>query len=439
MGKFLTFLFILFIGVLGYFAVLNRDQVVITLAEGYIYEIPKVALVIISSAVGAFLMLFVFIVRDTRRFIYTIQQQKKAKKEDRIKSLYEKALDAFFAERWEEAASVLEQILKIDPDHINALVKLGDIALYNGDHRKAQDYYLRARNIDPERPGTLFALAEVKRVSGSAEEALKYIEEILEFDGNNMRALFKKRELLENMQKWDDLVYLQKGLIRKIQNETEKKEEEERLGGYQYEYGRVSLENGELEKAEKAFRTVLKTDSGFIPAHLGLAEVMLREEHTEEAINYLESVYDQTKSLIVLARLEDLLISIGEPSRLIRIYKNSVANDPDNSTLKMFLGKLYHRLEMLDDAVEVLEDIDSASSYPEISKILGNIYLKRNQPEKAVEEFRKVIDMKKAFRLPYCCSNCGFFSYDWSGRCPSCKEWNTFMFDIFASCKFAAD
>ncbi|HDO23203.1 MAG TPA: hypothetical protein ENH38_00570, partial [Nitrospirae bacterium] len=60
MGKFLTFLFIVFIGALGYFALLNRDQVAIIVAQGHAYEIPKVALVLISSAIGALLMLFVF-------------------------------------------------------------------------------------------------------------------------------------------------------------------------------------------------------------------------------------------------------------------------------------------------------------------------------------------------------------------------------------------
>ena len=439
MGKFLVFLFILFMVAMGYFGIMNKDQVVISISEGHIYEIPKFVLVLLSSALGALLMLVVFVVRDTRRFIVNVQQQKRTKKEDRIKSLYEKALDAYFAERWDDARSVFEQILKVDPEHINSLLKLGDIAFNEQDYKTANEHYSRANTIDPEKAETLFALVKVKKATGASADALVYVDEILDNDEGNMRALYAKRDLLEGMERWDDLIYLQKGIIKKKQSESEKDEEQRQLVGYRYEYGRYSLENGELEKAQKAFREVIKTDKDFVPAHLGLAEVMFREENTEEAISYLENIYGKTKSLIVLARLEDLLINIGEPSRLIRTYKNALVNEPNNNTLKLFMGKLYHRLEMLDDALEVLEDIDSASTYPEISKILGNIHLKRSQPEKAAEEFRKVIDMKKAFRIPYCCSNCGFFSVDWSGRCPSCKEWDTLMFDIFASCKFQTD
>ncbi|UCG78838.1 MAG: tetratricopeptide repeat protein [Nitrospirota bacterium] len=436
MGKFLTVLILMLVVALGYFSVLNRDQVVIAIAEGHIYEIPKVALVLISSAIGAFLMLLVFIVRDTRRFVVNLQDQKRTKKVDKIKTLYEKALDAYFAERWDDAQAIFEQILNIDPDHINTLLKLGDLAFNDSGYKTALEYYTRANTVDTDKPETLFALVKVKEALSAPVDALVYVDEILENDEDNIRALYTKRELLESLEKWDELIYLQKNIIKKKHSDSERREEQTKLIGYRYEYGRYSLENGELEKAQKAFREVLKDNNDFIPAHLGLAEVMFREENTEDAIGYLENIYGQTGSLIVLARLEDLLINTAEPSRLIRIYTNSLSKDPDNNTLKLFMGKLYHRLEMLDDAIEILGDIDSASSYPEISKLLGNIYLKRNQPEKAALEFKKVIDMKKAFRIPYCCNNCGFFSIDWSGRCPACKEWDTFRFDIFASCKF---
>jgi tetratricopeptide (TPR) repeat protein len=439
MGKFTTFLFIIYFGLLGYFGILNQDHVTVTVTKSYVYEMPKVLLLLISSTVGAFLMFLAFLVKDTRKFIQTIQQQKKTKKEERISALYSKALDAFFAQRWEDSQAILEQILKGEPEHIDSILKLGGIKFNAREYAAAFNYYKRAYAIDPTKTETLFALAEVKEATGAYPDALVYIDEILEHGENNIRAFYRKRDLLEKMDKWDDLVLLQKNIIKMKKSERGKAREQERLIGYKYEQGRASLEVGDLEKAEKAFRTLLRLDRDFIPAHLGLAEVIFREENADDAVTYLENVYVQTKSLIVLARLEDLLISIGEPGRLINIYRNALTNNPDNISLKLLLGKLYHRLEMLDDALDILHSIDYAgSSYPEISKILGNIYLKRNQPDRAAEEFKKVIDIKKAFRVPYCCSNCGFFAVEWSGRCPSCKSWDTYQFDIFDSCKLAS-
>lgn len=435
MGKFITFLFIFFVIVLGYFAVLNRESVDVYFLKDHPYSIPMTALVLISSAVGAFLMFLTFAVRDTRRFIFNIHRQKTIRKEDKIRNLYSKALDAFFAQRWDEAKQILEQILKEDPERIDAILKLGDIAHNSYDYNAAFDYFKRANTLDPSRVETLFALIKVKEAMNAFPDALGYVDEILAVDENNIRALFKKRDLLEKMGRWEDLINLQKNIVVRSKPSEKKEDDQGKLSGYEYEFGRYAMEQGELEKAQKAFRSVIKLEKGFIPAHLGLAEIMIKEDNGKEAVNYLENIYKQTRSLIILARLEDILIETGEPARLIRIYKNSLIDDPDNNTLKFFLGKLYHRLEMLDDAVEVLEDVDSSYSYPEISKIKGSIYTKRNQHEKAAEEFKKVIDMKKALRLPYCCSNCGFLSVAWSGRCPSCNNWDTYQFDIFGSCR----
>ncbi|MGE5893708.1 MAG: tetratricopeptide repeat protein, partial [bacterium] len=332
----------------------------------------------------------------------------------------------------------LEQILKESPEHIDSLLKMGSIKSHAREYSAAFNYYKRAYSIDPSRPETLFALADVKEASGAYPDALVYVDEILEMYEDNVRALYRKRELLEKMEKWDDIVYLQRKIIKMKKSDKGRAREQEKLLGYKYEQGRYSLENGEFEKAQKTFQTVLRLDKKFIPAHLGLAEVMLREGNADDAVNYLENGYLQTRSLIVLARIEDMLINLDEPGRLISIYRTALLKEPDSVPLKLMLGKLYHRLEMLDDALEVLQSIDySGTGSPEIAKILGNIYLKRHEPQKAAQQFKKAIDMRRAFRVPYCCAICGFFAVDWAGRCPSCKNWNTYQFDISDSCRIA--
>ena len=437
MGKLITLIFILFLAVIAYFAVLNRETITIVVTKDLIYEIPKIALVLISATAGALLMLIVYTIRDTRRLIENIQIQKRHKKQEKVQALYSRALGAVYAGKTEVAQEALKEILSEDPMNVQALLRLGEIAIEAKDFKKAQDYFKRALSSDPENVETLLNLVKLKELMGEYEEALNFIDKILENDPDNITALYRKREILERLGRWDDLVYLQKGIIKTSHNEADRKREQKVLIGYKYEYGRESLEAGELEKAKKAFRTVIKLDRDFTPAHLGLAEVMVQEENIEDAINYLEKFYQQHKSMIVLARLEDLLLNIGEPSRLIRLYKNSLAENPSDNVLKFFLAKLYYRLEMLDDALEIIQGIENPSAFPEIAKIKGEIYLKRGQPEKAAEEFRSFLNMKRSLRLPYCCANCGHTSDEWAGRCSSCGKWNTYYFNIHGTCKVA--
>ncbi len=434
MGKFLTFFFIIFLGILGYFAVLNTETVTIALTESTIYELPKIALIIISSTIGALLMFFIYFVKDTRRFIRAKQMEKHKRKEEQVNLFYSKAIHFLLGKKVDEAVSQLQHALRENPDHIQSLLRMGDICMQRSDFRSAFEYLQKAKSLDPENIETLFYLIRLRESSDQMNDALDTVDDILDIEPDNLSALYKKRELLERLSQWDDLVNLQKTLIKLKHDEREQEEEKLNLVGYKYEYGRQCLENNEIEKAKKAFKTILRLERGFIPAHLGIAEVMLREDHTEEAINYLEKTYEQTNALILLARLEDLIINTGEPARLIRIYRNSISEQPDNDLLKLLQGKLYYRLEMIDDALDVLNSVDPGVTYSELYKLRGGIYLKRNQYESAIEEFLKVIDMRKALWLPYCCSHCGYSVEGWSGRCPSCRRWNSFYYNLQEGC-----
>jgi len=433
MNKLSVSLFIIFLGGVALFAIFNQEATTIMIPFGSTYEIPKIALLLISSAVGALVILAIFAIRDTRRLLLNWQYQKRQKRGEEVQELYSKALDALFSQNEDDAKEFLNRILSKDPDHISALLRLGDISLSGEDFQKAAEYYKRARDVDPQNLETLFSLEKLMEKTDRWSDALLYLDDILEMNGGNLSALYKKRDVLERRGRWDELVSVQKMILKNEHTEKSRDRERQNLVGYKYEYGRKSLESGEIEKSKKAFKTVLRLEWDFIPATLGLAEVLLREGESEEAVNLLERNYEQTFSLIVLARLEDLLISLGEPERLIRIYKNSLSKNPHDPVLRFFLGKLYYRLEMIDDAFETLSTVDTGSFvYSELHQLMGMLYIKRNQFEKASQEFKKVLDIKMGLRLPYRCKECGYASQEWSGRCESCRQWSTFQFNLDA-------
>lgn len=431
MGKLAILILVLFLAGLALFAIDNKEITTIKIPFSDIYEIPKIALILLSSVAGALAMLIAFTIRDTKRFIENWQYQRKQKKEARVHELYSRALNALLADNEDEAKESLESILVEEPKHLDALLRLGDIATAEEDYQKATGFYNKAFTSNPQNLEVLFSLESLTEKTGRWADALNYIEQILDIDTDNLSALYKKRAILERDEKWDELVDVQKTILKHEHSEKDRQREQMNLLGYKYEYGRHSLEHGEIEKAKKAFKILLRLNSDFIPAYLGLAEVMLREGESEDTVDFLEKSYGQTSSLIILARLEDLLISLGEPSRLIRLYQNSLAKKPQNHTLRFLLGKLYYRLEMIDDAFETFTYVDASGiASPELYQIMGDLYLKRNQYDRAVSEFKKAVDMKMAFRLPYWCSVCGYSSQEWSGRCPSCNNWNTYTFNL---------
>ena len=435
MAKLYIFLILIFITVIGLFAVENKEPIILKIPFSSYYEMSKIALILISISFGAFFIFIVFFIRDTAGLINKIQIQKRHKKEEKIKEYYAKALNAIMRDKTSEAKEALQEILNEEPEHIDALIRLGDIAIKEEDFKTALKYYKKAYEFDPKNIIPLLSLEDMMEKMNDNELALKYIDQILSLEPDNLLAHYKMRNILEKMEKWEKLINIQKKIIKMVSN-SKKLEEENKLIGYSYEYGRVNLEQGNLENAERIFSTLIKSHPNFIPSYLGMVEVLISKGELEEAINLIEKAYFEHKSKIFLIRLEDLLISIGNPKKLIQFYIKAINESPNDNELKMLLGRLYYRLEMIDDAMDILDSIDTAAyTNPKLYCIKGYLYLRRNQTLKALSSFKELCPENRISSINYSCKVCKSQFEEWTGRCSKCGFWNSFQVD-FRGCEF---
>lgn len=423
MGKFSIFVVIIFLAVIAMFSVFNNDATSIVIPFGETIEIPKIGLILVSAVFGALTMLVLFMVRDSMRFMVNYQVQRIHKRAEKISALYHRALNAILGEDMASARSSLEQILKMDPEHADALLRLGNMEARAGDYQQAATCYKRALDASERNLEALFSLAEVMQRLERWEESLEHIDEILRIDQDNHSAFMKKRALLERDSRWEDLIEVQKAVLRLEQDPERQQREASMLMGYRYELACAALDNGELEKANRGFRAIIKESNDFLPAHVGVAETMMAGNDTDGAVEYIEKAYASTHAHMLLVRLEDILIGLGDPLRLIRTYQHRLSEEPDNTGLRFFLAKLYFRLEMVDDAFRELEALED--TFPEVHLLLGELYMRRQQCEKAVEQFKKTMKLSAALKVPYSCQACGHSAMQWAGRCPSCGNWNT--------------
>jgi len=437
MTKVVFFLFIIFIAAVGYLLTLNNDNVTLKLSQEFSFEIHKIALILLSSALGAISILALFFVRDARRYIESWQSHRQQKKKLRVQELYSKGLDAFFACRYEEASELFNRILEDDPINLNVLLRSGDIAFNSGDFIKTKDFYAKAKDIRPQSVEALFSLERVFEAEQKWPEALRYLDNILEIDEENPKALYRKREIYEINKNWETLLDVQYKILKSNIPEKEKQEEHKNLFGYKYELGRHYLEKGELDKAKKILRAIIKLDKDFVAAYLALAETYISEGDVEEAEGILIKGYEAASDLLVfLVRLEDFFITIGEPGRIIDLYQKAIQKNPKDHALQFFLAKLYYRLEMIDYAFETIMGIDTtAVDYPDLHILLGDIHDRHTQYDKAAEEYRKALKAERPFLVPFCCAHCSYTSKDWVGRCTECKQWNTMALDLSGTCK----
>ncbi|HDH53773.1 MAG TPA: DUF1049 domain-containing protein [Nitrospirae bacterium] len=437
MTRLTVFFLVIFLVLLSLLSFFNKASVDLTVWKGVTYEdIPVIALIFISAAVGIVSMFIIAAVRDARRYVNRWQLQRKQKKAYRIQESYSKGLEAFFVSRYEEARELFTRVIESDPSHLNALLRLGDIAFNEKDFVKAKDYYLKAEELKPRSIEVLLSLEKVSEAQQKWRETIQYLDSILKIDGENTNILYRKRDIYERNRKWEELIEVQHKILKCKLSAEKEREENKKLLGYKYELGNYYLKTGSTDKAIKTLKSVIKSDKDFIAAYLALAGAYLKDGNNKEARTILMKGYEETSSIVFLTRLEDYFIIEGEPGTIIDIYQKAIQKDGKDLRLQFFLAKLYYRLEMIDYALDTINAIDSSAfDYRDLHVLLGSVYERRSEYEKAVNEFKKALKVEKPLLVPFCCSDCKYISNEWSGRCPECKSWNTFIFDTDEICK----
>ncbi len=413
----------------------NQGMITINITPAKFYQLSKSSFFLLSFSAGAIIIFFLYFMRDLRRFLRGLRVQREQKKRSKIQDLYTRGLNALLAKRNPEATGLFQRVLTIDPNHVDTLLRLGITQLRQKNPQDAITLHQKALSLDPSNQEVMFSLAADYEEAKQYDEAIKVYEQILEKDPSNITALIRLRDMHLRLNHWEELYETQSRLLSVPHAPAEQEIEHRRLVGYKYEFGRSLLESGDLERAKKVFRGVIKLDKDFIPAYLGLGEVYLEEGKQKDASELWEKAYKVTSSILLLHRLEDLYLKQGEPGKAIELYKQVVTWKLQDSSLKFFLGKLYYRLEMIDEAFDILTSVDwGDKEFPDVHKLLGNIYLRRGSLGLAASEFKKALGFKKQVIIPYVCSNCDQKVTEWVGRCPNCGKWNTFGVNLEKTC-----
>lgn len=425
--RFFIFFLLLLLGVVGYLAFLNQGVVTVYLPTELVFDVPIVAFFLLSMAFGGLIVILGVGVKETKNLFLNWRDARQQKKEEKIQDLYTQAVNAFFAKRYQDATTLFEKILGINPGHVNALLRLGTIFRGEKNYTEAIRLHRKAKVLEENNKEVLLALGWDYEQAQRYDEAVLALRDVLALDRSNLTALFRLRDLLNHLERWEEAHDLQEEILKSPIGESDKKRELSLFLGIKYELGCLLSQRGEGDKARNFFKEANKLDPSFLPPYLGLAELLINEEKFQNAADLLRKAYEITKNIILLHHLEKLFLDLNSPEKIIRTYQDILQQNPDDKVLRFYMGKLYYRLEMVDDAYDTLAELESTDErFPDLHKILGNLYMRRGQLDCAVEEFRKALNLRKMVLIPYYCPQCDFHTTEWSGRCKRCGRWDTY-------------
>ena len=410
------------------FRELNPGTITVRTSPDALFDLSPVSLVLFSMALGATLVALIVTIKETSHVFMNWRTNRLVRRKEKVDALHRDGTHAFMSKRTADAVNLFERALVIDPNRTDSLLWLGNIYRSESNFTEAIRLHQQAHRIEERNVEVLLELAKDLEGARRYEDALQTLQNILRIEPDNLMALIRKRDLQIRLEKWSDALEIQHRLVKANLPESERRAESNLLLGCMYEVGRQLLERGHPDKARRYFRGAIKKDRTFLPAYIGIGEILVREGKTKNAVEILKKIYAKTRSIIILHRLEELFLELGEPDEIIRVYQEALQQDPHNAVIQFYLGKLYYRLEMVDEAYDVLATLDGTQEQlVDYHKIMANLYLRKQHMDEAVGELKKALGFKKRVVVPYQCTQCHHELAEWSGRCRRCGRWNTYV------------
>jgi len=220
-----------------------------------------------------------------------------------------------------EARRYVEEILKIDPNHLEALTLLATIVEKEGDKNALKTIYEKILSHDPNNTTLLFNLGMLEAETGNLKKASSYLERLVKIDPKDMQT----REALFDIyqrQKRGDLAFKQAVELIKF--------EPRKISYYRYIFQYLVGRSEFQQSAQYMLEAVEANPKDFelrqylILAYLKLEKNDLAMRQMEEALKLRPN---DTTLLHQLAKLKE---EAGDLDRALELYKKIVGISSDD-------------------------------------------------------------------------------------------------------------
>jgi len=391
---------------------------------------------LLAIFLAGFLPTGITLVVDTlRRELAQRRERRRLREEGSLDATYRRAVDFQVDGQPAKAAAELESFLAGRPEDFAGLMRYGGVLRALGRVDEAIEVHRRAANHYPHSVTLLYQLAEDYHARGDAEVAREIEGRIVrDFPGLGLEVLKRRRAEALSRLDWAEATRLH-DRVAQILNEsgdaTTLARETSLAQGLDYQRGVLLLEEDRPAEAAATFRRLLEHEPRFIPARIMFGEAELLAGREETAVAAWRAGYLETGSPVFLHRIEDHFIDEEEPVRAIETLRGLIAAAENDLLPRFYLGRLYHRLEMPEEALKLLASVeDRIKSSPTFHYLIGRIHERRGDLGKAIEAYRSCLRQLEAGSAEYACRVCRTRTPDWRDYCSHCGSWNSVELDF---------
>ncbi len=238
---------------------------------------------------------------------------------------------------------------------------------------------------------------------------------------SSLEALGALRDLYIGRKAWVQALETEE----KVRKQIKTPEEDQRFIGLQYESAKERFRKDDprlYEQVLKDLREITNDNKRFIPAYTLSAEVYKKMGKLNDAGRVYGRGFAKTGHVVFLRQMEDLYIDRGEPGVILKIYRRLLEVAPRNQLLMFFYARLCLKLEMIDEAIDLLKTLlAEEKEFRGLHRAMAEAYIHRGKFEDAVREFSRAFPMSQVY-LPFYCAKCQAVKEEWTDFCETCSQ-----------------
>jgi lipopolysaccharide biosynthesis regulator YciM len=404
-------------------------------------EIPLLAVITAALVFGLMLSVVLLGLREFDSFLARSEVKKTVRQQSQADSLSYAGINLMLEGRHAEAEKTFRQALALQPSHGRAALRLGQVLRLQGRPKDALEEHRRLAERYAAKPGApanpipwslRSETAQDLRALQRYDEAVKTVHKGLA--DNPERRDEAERLLLQvfmDAHDWKRAEDVFESLRKRAGAKAEG------FAGAEFEYVlpyRKALDlarRGEEKAARKILTGLVKRHPKFAPSYVELGRLYASAEREESAIEVWLRGLRATSSLVFLPLLEEYFLSSGRPDRALQVFRGIVRESRSEILPRFLLGKLYYRLEMVDEAYEEFRSIEARVAHsPTLHYFMGKVRERRGALGEAVENYKKAMRESGLLALQYACRSCRASQAGWDDHCPVCGAWGSLELDL---------
>lgn len=303
------------------------------------------------------------------------------------------AVDFHQLGKLDEAESIYNAILAVDPNNFYALNFYGCILRQKGEFNKSIELLSQAVTLQTNSADAFFNLGNAYRSAQRWEEAIPCYETSFQHNDqcpevlNNLGICFRELRFFSAAENaFQRALSLQPDFV-----------------GVWLNLGNIFRDQGRNLDAILAYERLIELNQAFPDAYFALGLVLIEEGEIEKALSSFRKAIDLRPDCAdIYSSLGSGLFQYGQIDEAILSYRRAIQLNPESVGAYFDLAYVFQEQNLLEQAIDCYRKAIALNpEYAEAYFNLANILQQKRMCEPSVDCYRKAIDLKPDFDRAY--------------------------------------